>query len=65
MEVGISYYGNKEEYMREEENCNITPFIHLSPRVAMTRMKRVWMQDVGRRRVWMGTELGGGKWGSS
>ena len=36
MEVRTLYYGDKEEYMREEENCNITPFIHSSPRLNMS-----------------------------
>ena len=31
--------------------------------VAMTRMKRAWMQDVGKRQIWMGTELGRGERG--
>ena len=31
--------------------------------VVMTRIKRVWMQDVGREWIWIGIELGGGKWG--
>ena len=27
------YYEDKKEDMREEKDCNITPFIHLSPRL--------------------------------
>ena len=33
MEVGTMYYREKEEDMRKEKYCNITPFIHLSPRL--------------------------------
>ena len=34
-DVRMSYYGDKEEHMREEENCNITPFVQSSPRLNM------------------------------
>ena len=33
--------------------------------VATMRVKRVWMRDMGRRWIWMGTESGRGKWGGS
>ena len=33
LKVRISYYSDKEEDMGKKENCNITPFIHLSPRL--------------------------------
>ena len=35
VEIEILYFGNKEEYMREEENYNIIPFVHSSPRLNM------------------------------
>ena len=25
--IGMSYYGEKEKYRENKENCNITPFI--------------------------------------
>ena len=33
MDVRSVYYGNEKEHMRKEENCNITPFVHLSSRL--------------------------------
>ena len=36
MEVRVSYYSDKEEDMKKEENCNITPFVHSSPRLNMS-----------------------------
>ena len=31
MEVRVLYYGDKEEYVRKEENCNITPLYIRAP----------------------------------
>ena len=36
-EVKAAYYRNKEEDMEKEENCDITPFIHSSPRPDMPK----------------------------